>query len=148
MSYILVDTCVFLRLPTAYEETLDCIMKVSDVIALTKQILKEYEGRASASRLVLQAFLEDLNQKDKIQYFRASVVTAAHRRRRRARATNYPLHRKDRMWIDTAIAVGATYIVSTNDHLLRLRANRSDGGTVEAIDPFEYKEIRCPNKAD
>jgi predicted nucleic acid-binding protein len=148
LAYILVDTCVFLRLPAEYKKTLDCILEVGDIIVVTGKILKEYKGRASSSILLLQGFLQDLRQKGRIRFLDASVVRAACRRRTRARAVNYPPHEKDKKWVDTAIAASAPYIVSTNDHLLRLRPNRSNGGTVEVMDPSRYRRIRCPDEAD
>lgn len=146
MPYIVVDTCVFIRLPSDYKRTLDCILTTNDEIAVTKTILNEYAGRAYASNLILQAFLEYLRSEGKLKHFQSSFVAAARRRHRRAHRINYPPHEKDKKWIDVALATSARYIVSTNRHMLELQPNRCNEDPIETIDPQQYNKVRCPNE--
>jgi len=141
----LVDTCIFIRLEGKYKTTLDCFLATQDVIAITQKILDEYEGRARYVRLLLQSFLQKLNHKGKLKKFTRSFIEAAVRRHGNVRQINYPNHNKDRKWIKVAIATKGKYIISTNQHLLRLAPNRCNSDTIETIDPSQYVMIRCPN---
>lgn len=145
MTCILVDTCVFMRLEGIFITTLDCILVTTDVIAITKKIIKEYEGRAKGVLFFLQSFLQKLEHEGKLKYFDSSFIESAVRRHENVRRINYPTHNKDRKWVRIAIATKSKYIVSTDPHLLRLASNRCNSDTIEAIEPSQYVMIRCPN---
>jgi len=144
LPYVLVDTCVLTKMGGEYRTTLDCLSITEDIIAVTKEILKEYEGRAYPSRLILQAFLQDLEGKGKLKHFNRSRIKASLRRHENHRTINYPSHPPDRKWIEVAIAISAKYIISINEHLLRIPPNRYDNETLEVVDPSEYVVLRCP----
>ncbi|MCJ7423603.1 hypothetical protein MUP01_04955 [Candidatus Bathyarchaeota archaeon] len=145
MPFILVDTCVFVRLSGAYKTTLDCIMDTSDVIGWTNEIMNEYEGRAYPSMLTLQAFIQDLKNKAKWKFFSRSFVDSNFRRHKSVRTVFYPHHSPDKKWVRVAVAIRARYIISTNGHLLETPPNRINGDIVENIDPSRYIAERCPN---
>jgi predicted nucleic acid-binding protein len=132
-------------MPSDYRSTYYCFLTTNDVIAVTKEILKEYEGRAKPTKLLLLAFLQSLEYKGKLRSFGRSFVEAGLRRHENIRQVNYPSHTPDRKWIKTAIAVRARYVLSTNDHLLRTAPNRCNSDDIEVVEPFQYTEIRCPN---
>jgi predicted nucleic acid-binding protein len=144
MPYVLIDTCVFTRLQGIFEDLLTCISEVSDVIAVTKEILDEYEGRAP-SKLFVISFYQSLEKKDLVKFFNRSFLDSVLRRRQNPRKVNYPTHNPDRKWIDVAIAVKAKCVVSTNLHLLRAGPNSSNGDKIEMLEPSQYIETRCPN---
>lgn len=147
MAFILVDTSVFIRLKGIYKETYDCILATCDIIAYTKEILKEYKGRAHSSPLFhLLPFLQELKNTGKLAYFERSLIVSRVRRHENRRRINYPAHNKDRKWIKAAIAVKAKHIISTNDHLLQLAPNRCNDDTIGIVEPSQYTEIRCSNE--
>jgi len=147
LALILIDTSVFIRLKGIYEETCDCIMETCDIIAITKEILKEYEGRAHSSPLfLLQPFLRELKNKDKLAYFKRSLIVSRVKRHENVRRISYPAHNKDRKWIKVAIAVRAKHIISTNSHLLQLAPNRCNDDTIGIVEPSQYIEIRCSDE--
>jgi predicted nucleic acid-binding protein len=146
VTYILVDTCVFLRLPTDYKQTFDCFLVTSDVIAITKQILNEYGPRAYTSKLILQSFLQDLKGKNKLAFFKQSYVEA--RLSRHHRNINYPSHIKDKKWVNLAIAIRANCIISKNSHLLDLPPIKTNDEFIETILPSQYTETRCSTRTD
>lgn len=147
MTYILVDTSIFIRLKGIYQSTFDCILETCDVIAYTKEILNEYKGRARSSILFhLLPFLRELENRGKLGFFARSLVVSRVRRHENVRRINYPPHNKDRKWIKVAIAIRAKYIISTNNHLLRLVPNRCNDDIIEIIQPFQYTNIRCSNE--
>lgn len=128
-----------------YRDMLDCALVTTDIIAISKKILKEYKGRAYTSKLILQSFLLQLQHKGKLKYFKQSLVNARVRRYKNSRSVKYPPHKKDKKWIEVAIAVEARYIISTNEHLLKTAPNRFNNDLVETIEPCRYIEIRCPD---
>jgi len=134
-----------MRLESIYTTTLDCILITTDVIAITKKILKEYEGSAKGVLFFLQSFLQKLEHEGKLKYFNRRFVESAVRRHENVRRINYPTHNKDRKWVRVAIATKSKYIVSADPHLLRLAPNRCNSDTIEAIEPSQYVIIRCPN---
>lgn len=144
MSYVLVDTCVFTRLQGIYKDLLACISAVSDVIAVTKEILDEYAGRAP-NKLLIISFYQSLEKEDRAKFFNRSFVDSALRRRQNLRRVNYPDHYPDRKWIDVAVSVKAKCIISTNRHLLRTGPNRSNDDEIEMLEPVQYTETRCPS---
>lgn len=146
MANILVDTCVFIRLEGIYKDTFNCILETYDVICTTPEILREYKGRSSSSILFhLQPFLQKLKNKKKLAHFKTSYISARVRRHQNSRNINYPPHNKDRKWVNTAIAIRAEYIISTNVHLLNLVPNRYNDESTETIEPSQYTVIRCSN---
>ena len=110
MPYISVDTMVFIRLPSVYKTTLDCILANTDIIAVTKKILKEYSGRAYSSKLILQSFLQKLKYRGKLAFFKRSFVESRIKRHENVRRVNYPSHPRDKKWIRVIIAVRGVYI--------------------------------------
>lgn len=144
MPDILIDTMVFIRLLGVYKETFECILSNTDVIVVTKEILKEYSGRAYSSRLILQSFLRRLEHKGKIRKIGRSYVESKIRRHQNVRRINYPSHNRDKKWINIIIAVRGKYIITINSHLLRLAPNRCDGHNVDIVNPNQYTIIRCP----
>ena len=145
MPYISVDTMVFIRLEGVHKNTLNCIMSNADIIAVTKEILNEYSGRAYSGTLILLSFLKRLEQEGKIRKFGRSLVRARIKRHQNVRRINYPSHPKDKKWIEIIIAVRGKYIITCNSHLLGLRPNRCDGHTIDIVEPDDYMGIRCPN---
>ncbi len=145
MPYILIDTCVFIRLKGIYKETLDCILAVCDKIACTKDIMDEYEGRAHSSPLFhLKPFLQELENNGKLKFFPKSFVDSRLRRQENVRRINYPTHEPDKKWIKVAIAIRAKYILSTNRHLLEIASNQNNGDIIEIITPSRYTGMCCP----
>jgi predicted nucleic acid-binding protein len=118
-------------------------MVTSDVIAITKGILNEYKSRAYTSKIILQAFFQALEAKDKLKFFNRSYIES--RINRYHRTVNYPVHKRDKKWINVAIAIKATYIISTNSHLLDISPIKINEKFVETVLPSQYTEIRCPS---
>jgi len=152
LPFIVVDTCVFLRLRGIYEETYHCFMRSGnpDVIAVTREIIKEYKGRCRSSGLdliVLRTFLQALEEKGKIRNFRQSRINSIIRSHERSNTVNYPCHNKDRKWIRVSVAVRARYIVTTDGILLKTPPNRCNDDVVEVIFPCQYMRIRCPSQS-
>jgi predicted nucleic acid-binding protein len=146
LAFISVDTSVFVRLEGKYKATLDCFLETSDVVAISNEVLKEYAGRAQSSKLILQAFIQGLMKKGKLEFFSRSFITSAVRRYRNARRINYPTHNRDKKLVELAVAVKAQYIISTDRHLLALTPNRRNGDIIECIGPLEYTQTRCPDE--
>jgi predicted nucleic acid-binding protein len=147
VSYIVVDTCVLIRLEGEYFQTKDCILASNDTIAYSDEAMKEYEARAHASPLILQSFLQELHGKGKLKHFKRSFIRARVERLENSRNIHYPNHSKDKKWVKLAVAIGAGYILSTNGHLLELPLNRCNDHCVRAIPPSDYVNIRCPDIA-
>jgi predicted nucleic acid-binding protein len=145
VPYIVVDTCVLLRLEGEYFKTKKCILTNNDVIAFSDGAMKEYVSRAYASTIILQSFLQDLNGKGKLKHFSRSFIEAHVRRLENSRDIHYPNHSNDKKWVKLAIAVRARYILSTNRHLLELPANPCNDHRVGAVPPSDYVSIRCPD---
>jgi predicted nucleic acid-binding protein len=139
-----VDTCVFLKLTSNYSKILDCVLSNDDIIAISNECLKEYEGRSYASVYLLQSFLQELDGKNKLKRVKKSFVEARINRLENHRRIVYPSHHKDKKWVKLAVSIGAYYILSTNDHLLDLPPNPCNTHHVESIEPFDYISNRCP----
>jgi predicted nucleic acid-binding protein len=98
--------------------------------------MKEYIGRTHApDLLILQAFIQDLRNNGKWRSFDTSSINSNFRRRERVRIIHYPSHSKDKKWIRVAVAIQASCIISTNGHLLEVPPNRTNGDTIEIVDP-------------
>lgn len=144
MPYILVDTSIFIRLNGKYEPVLECILAACDVIACTRGILNEYEGRAHSSPLFhLLPFLRELEERGKLELVRSSYVSSRVSRYENRRTINYPSHNRDKKWVKAAIAVEAEFIVTANRHLLGVLPNRFNGDSTEILLPSQYLEKRC-----
>lgn len=120
-------------------------METSDIIAYSKPILNEYSGRASSSKLILQAFIWRLKNKGKIKLFKRSFVESVVKRHERRRKIRYPAHFKDRIWIKVIIAVKGDYIISVNTHLLHLPPIRCNNHFAATVGPTQYVDSRCPS---
>jgi predicted nucleic acid-binding protein len=147
LPYVVIDTCVLVRLEGKYSKTKRCILASNDIIAISDEAMKEYGARAYPSNLVLQSFLQELNGRRKLKHCRRSFVEARVARLENSRDISYPNHRRDKKWVKLAIAVGARYILSTDSHLLELPPNPCNNHRVESIDPLNYVRIRCPTIA-
>lgn len=140
MTYIVVDTCVFVRLPREHAETLDGIRSNRDIIAVSKQAQSEYEVHFKPSRYLLLVFLQKLEREKILRKFKSSYIESALRRFLSLNQIHYPEHNSDRKWVELAVVVDARYILSTDHHLLCIHPNTINNHRLEAIEPSTYIE--------
>lgn len=137
---------VFVRLKTDYSSIFECFLRTEDIVAVTKEIMNEYQGRYQTSYLSLYGFIEDLRHKGKLKSFKQSKIDAGIKEYDRRGRIRYPDHSPDKKWVKVALVVEAEYIVSTNGHLLELPPNRCRNNRMILVkEPIDYLMIRCPN---
>jgi putative PIN family toxin of toxin-antitoxin system len=145
VAYVVLDTCVFTRLEGKYSKVFECIQRSGEIIAVSKEVLKEYVMQAEADILIFQSFLQELMNNGRMKNINRSYIEAKLKRVRRRRALAYPQDTQDSKWVELAVSTGATHILSTDPDLLSLPPNPCNNHNVKCIDPQSYLEQQCPD---
>ena len=83
MSYLVIDTSVFIHLNGKHIDVLICIHNNHDVIAISSGAISEYQ--AFIEPLLLQNFLNDLKSRKKLKFFGINHIEASVQRLLNAR---------------------------------------------------------------
>ena len=142
VMYIVVDTHVFNRALggiSEYWDVLERIREQCNIIACSKEIIKEYLGRARSGgmeQLIVQRKIEDLKQIKKVKVFKKSKCDHVNLRK-------IPSHQPDEKFVRVAVASSARYIISKNKHLTDLNPYDFEDTHIEIIEPKEYLQKDC-----
>jgi predicted nucleic acid-binding protein len=140
MHHIVIDTCVFVRLPGEYSNTLHCIQHNRDVIAISNEALSEYEVHFKPSKSLLLTFLQQLKSDRMIKLVNQSLIEARLERLLSSDQPQYPDHHSDRRWINLAVAINARFLISINHHFLDLPSHPWTNHILEIVEPSGYFE--------
>lgn len=143
---VVIDTNTLIRALAElepYSQALKRLIEKCDTIIFSTQISKEYSGKfhkTGMPKFIFQRKLEDLRQQGKLK---RSYETALKNARRKIKIERLPLpnDRTDIKFIVTAIAANARYIITNDNHLLRLNPYRYQHSRINIIDPVEYSSI-------
>ena len=135
--YVVLDTCVLLRAlgdVVPYTEVRERMASKGDIVAVSKDILKEYRGKAKKegmTPLILQRKLQELENAGKLRNIPRSKVELV----RIERKPNDP---KDEKFLAVAAAIRARCIISIDPHLLDLDPYECDRMQIRILRPEDY----------
>ncbi|XHH09228.1 MAG: hypothetical protein ACFCUE_00990 [Candidatus Bathyarchaeia archaeon] len=140
MPYVVIDTCVFVRLTGEHSNALDGVRINRDVIAISNQAISEYEVHFKPSRYLLLIFLQKLEREKIIKRFNSSFIESRLERISKNEKIHYPKDKTDRKWIELGVAVEARYILSIDYHLLVVPKILVNKHELEVVEPSSYLE--------
>lgn len=140
MSNILIDTHIFRKLMTEYQDLLNCITVSYDTVILTPPIEAEYRGRHEPAPLGYRGYKLELGKVIALRPIRRSRILA--RNKRYKRKMKMPSDTKDEKWVEAAISEEAKYIISRDDHL-SIPPFPTNSEMCTPVSPFQYIEENC-----
>jgi len=139
---IVMDTNTFLRAlaeVTGYVEALNTIKKFRHIIIASKEIVKEYEGRAKifGTRYMLNLRIIELKNSSKLEIIKRSRIQG---KLHNLNLRRMPSHKRDSKFVILAAVECAKYILSKDHHLLDLHPYHFDDNHVDILEPLAYVE--------
>lgn len=135
--YVVLDTCVAIRAlgeRSQYHQLREAIVKKCDVIASSREIVKEWDGKAGKTgmtALILRRKMQELKDIRKITIVEKSRLQLVELER--AADDKY-----DNKFLTVGMAVKAGCIISTDHRLLQLDPYKYDQTQMRIVRPNEY----------
>ena len=135
--YVVLDTCVLLRAlgdAGIYRKVREHILEVCDVIASSKEILKECRAKASTQGMpptILEIRLQEIKDCTKLKVIPKSKLQLQRIRKK-------PGDSYDEKFLVAAVAVRAGCIITTDHGLLKLDPYGLDRTSIRVLRPEDY----------
>jgi putative PIN family toxin of toxin-antitoxin system len=146
--FVVVDTMVFLKglgNVKPHSEALDCIKKVCNRIALSTEIHREYKCKVTSEGMtstILERKIKELERMGKTRDVHRVEIDRA-QARIREEDLRLPTDAFDHKFIITAIACGASYIITTDPSLLVLDPYHYNTLPIRVVEPITYVSDNC-----
>jgi len=143
--YVVLDTNVAIRALAGlspHVEALERLKSLCHTAIWSKDVLKEYQSRVNKIGMTGIILLTRLASLEQIGKLERCFKTLLDRAQRTIREEHLPLpnDRTDTKFLKLAIAKKASYIITSNGHLLNLNPYRYSASSIKIVVPEDYPD--------